>query len=75
MQRFHVIDERGTKVSGAKAFVTLWRQLPGYCYMGRLVEYLHLTPLLEVLYRIFARYRYRRTCQGRGKGQNPCPRQ
>lgn len=74
MQRFHVIDEHGTKVSGGKAFVTLWRLLPGYRHMARLVEYLHLTPLLEVVYRRFARYRYRRTCRGRGQGQGQCLR-
>ena len=75
MKRFHVIDERGTKVSGVRAFLTLWRHLPGYRHLARLVEYLHLTPVLEVVYRRFARYRYRRSCQGRGQGQNPCPRQ
>lgn len=75
MQRFHVIDERGTKVSGARAFLTLWRHLPGYRYLTRLVEYLHLTPVLEVVYRRFAHYRYRRSCRGRGKEQDQCLRQ
>jgi len=62
MKRLHAIDERGRVVSGASAFVAVWRQLPVYRYLAWFVERLGLIPLLDRLYVRFAAWRFRRRC-------------
>lgn len=62
MARFHVRDADGRMLTGAAAFVALWRCLPGYRHLARLVSALHLTGLLEWGYRRFAVWRLRRRC-------------
>lgn len=50
LARFHVRDGEGRLVSGAAAFARLWRTLPGWRWLGRLVDLrlLGLRPVLGV---------------------------
>jgi predicted DCC family thiol-disulfide oxidoreductase YuxK len=57
LARFHVRGEDGTVTSGARAFATLWRALPGFRWLGRLVGSRPIAPLAEVAYRLFLRLR------------------
>jgi len=68
MKRLHALDERGRVVSGAAAFVAVWRQLPVYRHLAWLVERGGLVPFLDRVYVRFAAWRFRRRCDG-----NACP--
>jgi len=61
---FHVWEDAGARMyTGAAAFVRLWQALPGYRWLARTITALHLTPLLDQIYRIFARRHFRRRCR------------
>jgi predicted DCC family thiol-disulfide oxidoreductase YuxK len=62
MARFHVRDAAGDWHTGAYGFVELWSHLQGYRWLGRVIRCLHLAPLLESVYRGFARWRLARRC-------------
>ena len=64
MQRLHALNERGEVVTGVAAFLVVWRQLPGYRHLARLLERLGLTPVLDRAYARFAVWRLRRRCAG-----------
>lgn len=53
MARFHVRDANGDLVSGARAFVSVWRVLPRWRWAARLASIPGVTPLLELGYRLF----------------------
>lgn len=58
LRRFHVRDAQGRLVSGAAAFARLWRVLPHWRWLGRLVTLRvfgvrPLLPLAEAAYRLF----------------------
>lgn len=58
LARFHVRDPQGRLVSGAAAFARLWRVLPNWRWLGRIVEFRifgfrPLLPVAEVAYRSF----------------------
>ena len=63
MRRLHVQDAAGRLIQGVPAFVAIWRQLPGYRLLARLVTGLKLTTPLDWAYRRFADWRFRRRCQ------------
>ncbi len=58
LRRFHVRDAQGRLVSGAAAFAHLWRVLPGWRWLARIVEFRILgirpvLPVAEAAYRLF----------------------
>jgi len=57
LRRFHVRDAEGRLVSGAAAFARLWRTLPGWRWLGRLLDLSvlgqrPLLPVAEAAYRL-----------------------
>lgn len=57
LARFHVSTAEGELVSGAAAFVEVWRRLPGFRVLARVAAIPPLTLGLEVAYRLFLRLR------------------
>jgi predicted DCC family thiol-disulfide oxidoreductase YuxK len=53
LARFHVRDGEGRLHSGAAAFARLWRALPGWRWLGRVVGTPVLLPVAELAYRGF----------------------
>jgi predicted DCC family thiol-disulfide oxidoreductase YuxK len=53
MARFHVQNDKGQMVSGAKAFITLWLSLPRWRWLGRVASVPPLPWILEGVYRLF----------------------
>jgi predicted DCC family thiol-disulfide oxidoreductase YuxK len=62
MRRLHVREPHGAVVSGAAAFLAIWRRLPGWRRLAHAAELLRLTGLLEWGYVRFADRRFRRRC-------------
>jgi predicted DCC family thiol-disulfide oxidoreductase YuxK len=62
MRRFHVRTADGVLLSGVPAFVALWRELPWYRQLARLVTWLRLTGPLDLAYARFADWRFKRRC-------------
>lgn len=63
MQRLHAQTPEGRVVDGVTAFVAVWQELPYYRWLARLVRATRLIRPLDVVYRWFARRRYRRRCR------------
>ena len=57
LARFHVQRADGSLLSGAAAFVALWRAMPGWRWLGRFGALPGVTPLLELADRGFLRLR------------------
>ena len=53
MRRFHAIRPDGQLLSGARAFVHVWSQLPGWRHLASLANLPGLLGLLELSYRAF----------------------
>ena len=53
MRRFHVRKEDGRLVSGAAAFVELWKQLPGWRWAARAAAIPGVMALMEMAYWLF----------------------
>jgi len=53
MARFHVLSQDGRLLSGAAAFIEVWKQLPRWRWAGRLGSLPGATSLLETGYRLF----------------------
>lgn len=62
MQRMHLLEVNGRFVSGAYAFAAMWRQLPYYRFLAMLVSFPGLLNLLDRVYNVFARLRWRSQC-------------
>lgn len=57
LQRFHVRLPDGMLVSGAAAFLALWRATPGFRVLGRLMSVAPLPAVLELAYGGFLKLR------------------
>lgn len=57
LARFHVVNSAGELESGAQAFATLWRNLPGFRWAGIVAGWRPITWVLERLYRGFLVFR------------------
>jgi ubiquinone biosynthesis monooxygenase Coq7 len=57
MQRFHVVAPNGELLSGARAFVQVWSQLPGWRHLARLAKLPMAMAFMEMLYRFFLLFR------------------
>ena len=57
MSRFHVRQSDGRLLSGAAAFVALWLVMPGWRWLGKMGRLPGVTPLMELVYRVFLRLR------------------
>ncbi len=53
MARFHVIDSSGRAFSGGAAFSALWRALPAFSMLGRILSCWPFSIILEGIYRLF----------------------
>ena len=53
MERFHVRDGKGELLSGAAAFVAVWRRLPGWRWAARVAALPGAMRTLEAGYRLF----------------------
>jgi predicted DCC family thiol-disulfide oxidoreductase YuxK len=63
MARLHVIDVDGRLISGVRGFVAIWRRLPYYRHLARVVTGLGLLHPLDGAYGRFAAWRFRRRCR------------
>jgi len=57
MARFHVIAPNGQLLSGAAAFIEVWRALRGWRWLAGLASLPGVEPVLEVAYRVFLKAR------------------
>jgi len=51
--RFHVTTQTRDTLSGARAFIALWGQLPGWRWLARLAQLPGFPLVLETAYRAF----------------------
>ncbi len=57
MKRFHAIDPDGQMLSGARAFVHVWSQLPGWRHLAKLAGIPGVLPMMEISYMAFLVFR------------------
>ena len=57
LRRLHLRLPDGRLVSGAAAFAEIWRRVPGFAWLGRVVGWAPVTPVAELAYRGFLRVR------------------
>jgi predicted DCC family thiol-disulfide oxidoreductase YuxK len=74
MRRLHVREADGRMLSGAPAFVAIWRRLPRYRWLARAVEGARLTRPLNRVYARFADWRFERRCRDGVCATRPCGR-
>ena len=53
MERFYVLASDGRVLSGAAAFVEVWRQLPGWRWVARAAAFPGALAALELAYKVF----------------------
>lgn len=57
MRRFHMRKPNGVLVSGAEAFVEIWKVVPGWTWASRVARLPGALSFLELTYRAFLRIR------------------
>ena len=57
MDRIHVIDANKEMQTGVQGFIAVWKHLPYYRYLVPIVKLPFIFPIMEMGYRVFARYR------------------
>ena len=63
MRRLHAREASGEWAVGLAAFLLIWRHLPRYRWLGRVLSWWMLHPLVARLYDAFADWRYHRRCK------------
>ena len=56
----HVEDDHGNKHTKLDAFIIIWRKLPGWHYLAKLVSLPIIKQLVNLAYTLFARYRFKK---------------
>ena len=64
MRRFHVLDGDGRWRTGAYGFIEVWSALPYYRGLAFVARKLRLGMPMDALYRLWARWRWQRRCNG-----------
>ena len=62
MIRFHVRDRQGQWHTGAWGFVELWRHLPGWRWLARVLTFSRLVPLADRVYARVTQWRLQKKC-------------
>lgn len=57
LARFHVQTSDGELISGARAFIRMWRQLPGWRWLAKICSIPGIPSILEIGYRGFLKFR------------------
>ena len=60
LKLLHAQDAEGRLHVGVDAFLLIWRQIPRWRILGRIVALPLIRPLADSLYRLFADWRFRR---------------
>jgi predicted DCC family thiol-disulfide oxidoreductase YuxK len=68
MAQLHVMDRDGVWHTGAYGFAAMWEELPRYRWLARMLRRTRMLPVLDIIYKPFARWRLKRRCT-----QSPCP--
>ncbi|MBE9396149.1 DUF393 domain-containing protein [Pontibacterium sp. N1Y112] len=63
MKWLHTTDHNGDLHRGVYSFVVIWRELPYYRWLARVVVGLKLIGLMDIVYQRFARRRFRSRCK------------
>lgn len=63
LRRIHAVRSNGEVISGAEAFVLIWKSLRYYHWLGRAVSACRLVPMLDYFYKYFAEWRYKKNQQ------------
>jgi len=63
MQVIHAVNSAGQLCKGLDAFMIIWRELPYYRHLARLIEMLHLSRPVNAIYHRFARRRFQARCK------------
>lgn len=77
MRRFHVRQSDGSLLSGARAFIAIWKELPRWRWAARIATIPGIPTLLEGLYRLFLPVRpflSKAAALFGAKPETPCPR-
>ncbi len=62
MRELHVLDKSGVWHRGIDGFTVIWRHLPRYRWLSRLIQLPGIHPAARVAYRRFAEWRFTRRC-------------
>ena len=57
LKRFHIKNKNGKILSGAEAFFELWREIPGWKWLGNLGRYPLIVNFAEMVYIVFLKVR------------------
>lgn len=60
LMALHVVDAEGRLHRGVAAFAVIWRCFPRWRWLARFVSLPLVRPLADIVYALFARWRFRR---------------
>ncbi len=63
MQQLHGVNPAGDVVKGVESFLLIWQHLHRYRMLVGLIHTLRLNKVLNLVYGVFARWRYKRRCE------------